>query len=85
MPRVQLRVQDNLREQIEEQAARLGLTLSEYVIGAIADRLQRDAEAASKIKLVAESRDWFFDVLEQNSALPDSWNRAAKNAADIDG
>lgn len=85
MSRVQLRVQDSLRERIEDQAANLGLTLSEYVVGAIAQRLQRDADAASRIELAASERDWFFQVLDDRSALPERWTRAAKLAGTIDG
>ena len=84
MSRVQLRVQDALREQIEEQASRQGLTLSEYVVGAITQRLRRDAEAAALIELAAESRGWFFEVLDDRSALPAEWATAAKTARQID-
>jgi uncharacterized protein (DUF1778 family) len=84
MSRVQLRVQDSLREQVEEQAARTGLTLTEYVIGAISERLKRDQEAANRIELAAKDRNWFFDVLDDRSALPDRWERAATAAANID-
>lgn len=83
--RIQLRVQESLREQIEEQAAHIGLTLSEYVLGAITDRLQRDREASSRVELSSRSRDWFFEVLDNTEALPEDWAKAAKTAAQIDG
>ena len=85
MSRVQLRVQESLRERLEEQAARSGVTLTEYVIGAITERLRRDQEAANRIELAASDRNWFFDVLDDRSPLPDRWERAATASAKIDG
>jgi uncharacterized protein (DUF1778 family) len=85
MSRVQLRVQDTLRDQIEEQATKSGLTLSEYVIGAISERLRRDQAAASRVELAAKDRNWFFELLDDRSPLPDPWDRAAAVAADIEG
>lgn len=85
MSRIQLRVQDSLRAQLEEQASHIGLTLSEYVLGAITDRLQRDREASSRLELSSQSRDWFFELLDNTDALPEGWSKAAKAAAQIDG
>lgn len=84
MSRVQLRVQEALRERIEEQASRLGLTLTEYVIGAIADRLDRDAQAATRLEWAADQRELFFELLDDRSELPQPWQQAALLAADIE-
>ena len=83
MSRIQLRVQDTLREQIEEQADRLGISLTDYVVSAISERLQRDINAATQIELLAKDREWFFSVLDDRSELPKRWDRAAANAKAI--
>ena len=41
-------------------------------------------EISEKIKLTEESRDWFFEILEDTSALPNRWKKAAKVARDIE-
>lgn len=84
MARLQLRVQDGLRERIEEQATRQGLTLTEYVLTAIVAQLQRDQQAADRIELAAADRAWFFALLDDQEPLPDAWEQAALLAADID-
>lgn len=85
MARLQVRLQDTLRERIEDQAGRLGVTVTEYVVTALLDRLQRDDAQANHILLAADARAWFFDVLEDRDPLPDTWEAAALLAADIEG
>jgi len=85
MTRLQLRVQDEFRTRIEEQANRQGLTLTDYVVAAVAEKLARDAETANTIRLSEESRAWFFDVLSDTSPLPEAWAEARNLAKDIDG
>ena len=85
MSRLQIRIQDTLRKGMEEQAAKLGLSISEYVIGAIVERLRRDTAAASRIVLSNKDRELFFKLLDDTSPLPDSWNRAKELAGDVEG
>jgi uncharacterized protein (DUF1778 family) len=84
MPRLQLRVQEEFRRRIEEQASHQGLTLTDYVVAAVAEKLARDAEKANTIRLSEESRAWFFDVLSDTSPLPEAWVEARALAHDIE-
>ncbi|NCG19481.1 MAG: DUF1778 domain-containing protein [Rhodobacterales bacterium] len=85
MTRLQLRIRDEFRNRIEDQATRTGVTLSDYVVAAVAEKLERDAEAANRIQLSEESRAWFFEVLEDTSPLPDAWAEAKNLAEEIEG
>ena len=85
MTRLQLRIREEFRNRIEDQATRTGVTLSDYVVAAVAEKLERDAETANRIQLSEESRAWFFEVLEDTSPLPEAWAEAKKLAEEIKG
>ncbi len=85
MTRLQLRIREEFRNRIEDQATRTGVTLSAYVVAAVAEKLERDAETANRIQLSEESRGWFFEVLEDTRPLPDAWAEAKKLVEEIKG
>ena len=84
MSRLQIRVEPNLRERITAHATNQGLNLSEYVVAAISEKLDRDVDRANQIGLSQESRDWFFNVLDDTSPLPEAWNVARESAKAIE-
>lgn len=85
MTRLQLRIKDEFRSRIEDQASRQGVTLTDYVVAALVEKLARDAESANRIRLSEESRAWFFEVLDDTSPLPAEWLDAQQMAKDIEG
>ena len=85
MSRLQLRIKEDFRSRIEDQADRQGVSLTDYVVAALVEKLARDAESANRIALSQASRAWFFTVLEDTTPLPEDWVEAQRLAESIEG
>jgi uncharacterized protein (DUF1778 family) len=83
--RLQLRIHETLRNRIETEAGRKGLSLTDYAVAAIAEKLDRDEETATRITIAREHQAAFFQMLDDRSPLSDEWDEARKLAADIAG
>jgi len=80
--RINVRLPNELKQTIEEAAAALGQTVSEFTVSTVVQEARNVLEAAQVTKLSRRDRDRFLAALDDVDATP---NAALKAAARRDG
>ncbi len=83
--RIQLRLQESLKRRIEAVALAKGLSLTDYALGVLAEKVNEDFERQTTVHLARSDRETFFRVLDDERPLGDAWERSAHQASQIDG
>lgn len=76
--RINVRLPSDLKQTIEEAAAALGQTVSEFTVSTVVQEARQVLEAAQVTKLSQRDRDQFLAALADADAKP---NAALKTAA----
>ncbi len=83
--RIQLRLQESLKKRIEAVARAKGLSVTDYALGVLAEKVNEDFERQTTIHLARSDREAFFSVLDDEQPLGDAWERSTHQASQIDG
>lgn len=81
--RIQFRVRKELKDRIESVAATRGLSITEYVLAVVSEKVDEDLASQSEVFLSQKDRKAFFEMLEERKALPEAWERAKKRAEEM--
>ncbi len=75
--RINVRLASELKQTIEEAAAALGQTVSEFTISTVVQEARQVLEAAQVTKLSKRDRDQFLTALDDTNASPNAALKAA--------
>lgn len=75
--RINVRLTSELKETIEQAAAALGQTVSEFTVSTVVQEARQVLEAAQITKLSQRDRDRFLAALDDAEALPNAALKAA--------
>lgn len=75
--RINVRLASELKQTIEEAAAALGQTVSEFTVSTVVQEARQVLEAAQVTKLSQRDRDQFLAALDDTNASPNSALKAA--------
>ena len=82
--RLQLRLQESLKQRIESVARAKGLTATDYALAVLAEKANEDFERQTSIVIGPEDREAFFALLDDERPLGAAWRRAADQAKKLD-
>ena len=75
--RLNFRLPSNLKEIIEEAAAALGQSISDFAVSTLVQTARKDIKQRNVTELTNRDRDLFLAVLEDTRAKPNKALRAA--------
>ncbi|MEQ9408763.1 MAG: DUF1778 domain-containing protein [Fuerstiella sp.] len=75
--RINVRLPSELKQTIEEAAAALGQTVSEFIVSTVVQEARQVLEAAQVTKLSLRDRDRFLTALNDADAKPNAALKAA--------
>jgi uncharacterized protein (DUF1778 family) len=75
--RINVRLPSELKQTIEEAAAALGQTVSEFTISTVVQEARQVLQAAQVTRLSQRDRDRFLEALDDVDATPNAALRAA--------
>ncbi len=75
--RINVRLPNELKQTIEEAAAALGQTVSEFTVSTVVQEARQVLEAAQVTKLTQRDRDRFLAALDDTNATPNAALKAA--------